>query len=209
MKKTKLIFTSLIVISFILAFSCSTENSEDIKKNNSISNLRKTTFENLVYNEMKAKYISLNISSKANLWIEKIDQILSQEIETENRNLILELKKELYKYDNLDYKKIKNIGIKLAKNMPEQQFLDMFYSLDNYRHKNYLGKKGASNSLIYEIESSTMSFSNSKLPQQYLIDCSCEWTCDDTCPNGVTTKCNPTITGCGFLWAYECEHACA
>jgi hypothetical protein len=201
----------LILSCLFIVFSCSNNPTEPEKVETINLKLRTNFMSNKSFEEIKYSYNRLNAKEKLTLWDEKLDQILNEGVSDDIKPLIINLKSELNKsYVNLE--DIREIGLELANTMPQEQFENMFIKLDDYKKQDFQ-KIGVSDDIKYQLKNNPMEIddfiatADTNINNKYLIDCSCDWTCSTFC-NYVTTKCNQTSSGCGFLWAFECGYAC-
>ena len=85
----------------------------------------------------------------------------------------------------------------------------MFTELDDYKYNGgFIGKNEVSQEIItglvtlrynYEINNQSLNAESKLRPE-----CNCNWTCSiygESCSN-----CKVTSSGCGFLWAFNCEN---
>lgn len=200
--KNKFFYLSALVCAFFLiALSCKQSASEEIASSKRLELTKGKSIEVL-----KANYMSLSTQTKKELWIEKVQQLLTQTLPSPQFTLIKELETELLKND-CDFTsfannvKIQDIGIRLASITPREDFLKMFVSLDNYYYKNaFIGKEICSD-CIKDMESDSRNIG--KTLQTRLADCNCNWTCGSA--TTTTSNCSPTSLGCGFLWLGSCR----
>lgn len=206
MKKYKLSILITLFLSTVMFFACSKENNSDTV---AISTKFRSDFlEGKDYAKIKTDYNNLDKKEKVELWNEKLEQLLTQNLPVENKNLIIQLKLELNK-EVFASKAISEIALNLAKITPEEDFFRMFSDLNDY---NYSGKfKGVnkvSNNVLQDLKSINPDFqakimSTSKTNQ--LVPCNCDWTC--SWYGSTRVKCTTTSSGCGFMWAFECDEA--
>ena len=174
--------------------------------------MRKNFVGNKNFSEIKFAYNDLESSEKINLWLEKLDQILSTEISYQHKELIVSLKKELKRYDSMNIQTIKRLGKALASITPESDFIEMFSSLNdyNYNSKSFKVEKMAT-SFYNSFESihfenvSKISATEFRKREMNKPDCNCKWTCsffENSFSKG--DDCEKTRSGCGFLWMQSC-----
>lgn len=196
----------------VLLLSCS--NDEPSIEGLNIE-LRRPFLENKSYLEIKKEFNMLSNKEKHHLWNEKLEQILSQNIPEEQKELIQRLKLEFSKnYDN-ENNQIKQISLSLAKIIPEEEFKKMFFELDDYSPSSPKFLIHSQKQLIAELENSTFYYRGVNGDQEEdpdtgigdVPDCNCNWSCDaQTINPGICSgsNCNPTNTGCGFLGMNGC-----
>lgn len=205
--KNKFFYLSTLVCAlFLIALSCKQNSSEEI-----VSSKRLELTKGKSIEVIKANYMSLSTQTKKGLWIEKVQQLLTQTLPSPQFTLIKELETELLRND-CDFTsfannvKIQDIGIRLASITPREDFLKMFVSLDDYYYKNGFIGKEICDECIKDMESESRNIE--KTLQTRSADCNCKWTCGWG-PGGSTKNCTVTQTGCGFFWMTACyERGC-
>ncbi len=148
------------------------------------------------------------------LWSDKINQIQSKNLSKKHNELLVELNEELAKaktINDLYNDNLERIALAFAAITPQNDFIEMFISLDNYN-----GSFDANNFKVCEEcivgitndfkEKRDIMIRNAKThtPPKPKVDCNCSWTCGDG-PGEVTTNCTPS-GGCGFLFLFTCKH---
>ncbi len=205
MKNHKLSILIILFLSTILFFACSKENNSDTIVTS--TNFRSVFLKGKDYAKIKTDYNVLDKKEKVKLWNEKLEQLLKQDLPVENKNLIKQLKFELNK-EVFASKAISEIALNLAIITPEDDFFRMFSDLNDY---NYSGKfKGldkVSDDVLMDLKSINPDFQAKTKPSSKTasIPCNCDWTC--SWYGSTRVKCTTTRSGCGFLWAFECEQA--
>lgn len=190
-------------IMALLIVSCSSEDSNNSNQNYKISTLRANLTENKTISEIKEKYSSIVSEDKISVWQDKLEQLKSLDLPSENLILINELSKELKNYNvSKEIDGINAIAKSLANITPIEDYVKMFASLENYQFTDkfegsamaidYFDSFEVKNDFEFKLESST-----SKRP-----DCNCRWTCGEV--SGSHSNCNETSIGCGFLWLGSC-----
>lgn len=198
-----------IFMLFILFTWTSCSNSTDDVKN---TNLREQLFSDKDYNETKKIYKSLDSSSKINLWIEKLNNLLILDLPSEHLELINSLVLELENAESSNRSNMVNIAINLAKITPEKDFHMMFGTLDDYDYKGNFTGNHISKDLILEMENLDVRYlsqkSNTKMTSRLvMVECNCKWTCSffETA-SSQGENCETSNGGCGFLWIQDCEY---
>jgi len=189
----------------IIVTGCSNEETNNSEESYKISALRANLIENKTISEIKTDYATTLTSDKVAIWQDKLEQLKSLDIPSENIKLIDNLSKELQNYNtSKEIGKINAIAEKLANITPVKDYIKMFASLENYQ---FTGKfEGDIMAIEYfntfkiknTFEISSIS-STSKTP-----DCNCRWTCDEHNSGVSNTDCIETSIGCGFLWLGSC-----
>jgi len=206
MKKYNLSILITLFLSLIIFFACSKENNSDTVVTS--TKFRSDFLKDKDLAKIKTDYNILDKKEKVELWNEKLEQLLNQDLPVENKKLILQLKLEL-NMDVFASKAISEIALSLAKTIPEEDFFRMFSDLNDY---NYTGKfKGVnkvSEEILIDLKSINPDFqakimSTSKIARS--IPCNCDWTC--SWYGSTRVQCTSTRSGCGFLWAFECDEA--
>lgn len=194
----------IITLVLSICFSCSNENDN---ATHTETQLRSAFLKDKDYQTVKSEYSILESSIKTELWLEKLTQLRNLNLSESHNNLIKDLINQLQD-ESTDDNKISSIAVALAKITPEQDFLMMFGSLDDYK----LGADGSFHDNIISLDlqhslknlesySKTLKATSSN---KALPDCNCSWTCDWYNNGYSNTNCNETTTGCGFLWLQSC-----
>jgi hypothetical protein len=200
-------FIGLFIIGIFIACSNNENTPKEVKIE---SKLRESFLENKDFATMKADFNELSDREKIALWDEKLNQLLNQNIPAKHKSLIIELKIELAK-EIIDVKAISDISINLANITPEDDFYKMFATLDNYKYnEHFVGRTKVSEEFRQSLVS--IRFNYKKNAENIGINsksnggrpCNCNWTCS-LYAGGPSSNCKPTTSGCGFLWAFECE----
>lgn len=149
----------------------------------------------------------LDKKSKINLWNEKLNQLIEQDLPIQSKNLIKKLILELNK-EEVDSKIINSIAIDLATTIPEEDFYKMFTELNDYEYEGqFKGKTKVTKEIINSIYSMNYTYKTNTLDIQSTNKvgaCNCNWTCN-LYVGSSTANCKSTSSGCGFLWAFPCE----
>jgi hypothetical protein len=197
-------FSSFLCALFLIVLSCKRDVSQDIT-----SSKRSEFTKGKNVEVIKADYTILPVQSKKTLWIEKIQQIITQKLPSQQLAIIKELETELLRGD-CDFTsfsrntKIQEIGIRLASITPKEDFINMFVSLNDYQYKNAFVGKDICVDCIKDMESDSKNLGNTNGTLQVrLADCNCNWTCGQG--DQTTSDCKPTSIGCGFLWLGSCR----
>ena len=147
---------------------------------------------------------SLTTDEKSALWLEKLDQLLTQNLSSQTLVLIGEMKTA---HVRKDLNSFKSASLNLTKIIPEEDFIEMFLKLQDYNFSGtYTGITNVSQNLINEIEAVGLSFetydpsdaSKGKKPK-----CNCNWTC--SWYGNYSTNCQETESGCGFFGNSFCN----
>lgn len=204
----KKIITFMTVLSLLVIQSC--RSSEDEKMDNYREELQKKS--EVV---RKEGFRNLTTENKVRIWQSKLTQILKQDVNNDQKELILVLRTEIGKATSPDYDGIKLIetGIKLAEITPENEFINMVSSLEDYKRNDkeyaskinndfivrdlqiFLVKVKKRNRLV--VEESHINNTLNKKPS-----CNCSWTCGMY--SGHTDNCTPTDGGCRFFGYGDC-----
>jgi hypothetical protein len=205
MKNYKLLILVTLFLSTVIFFACSKENNSDTVDVS--TKFRSDFLKGKDYAKVKSDYYVLDKKEKVQLWNEKLEQLLRENLPAENRNLIMQLKLELNK-EVFASKAISEIAINLAKITPEEDFFRMFSDLNDY---NYGGKFKGVNRVSDDVLMDLRSINPDTQAKIMLtlktasIPCNCDWTC--SWYGSTRLKCTSTRSGCGFLWAFECDKA--
>jgi hypothetical protein len=190
------IFLSVFVCCIALIYAC-----QDKVIDSTVPNSRIEFLQVKDPDALKSSYRSLSNGTQKELWIDKLHQIQSQNLSTEQLSLIKALEVELLsggKFSS-ENEKIKEIGVKLAYITPKDDFLNMFVKLENYQNFNNASKE-ICDECIADLQA--QSVKQTQGLETRAAACNCKWTCSDY-PK-VTTNCQLTTSGCGFLWLSTC-----
>lgn len=200
------IFIITVIISSAALFSCTRE------ENSNPSEIDRSEF--LVgknSDEIRTSFRELSVDDKFALWDNKLEQLLTQKLPTNQLDLIKELKVEMNNVRTGNQNRFQEIAINLAETIPEQDFILMFSNLSDYKFSGKFNSKTFSpNYVIEDLRNLKLHFekannhdlnnSVSKKPE-----CSCRWSCWMT--GGQSTgNCIKTDGGCGFLLIQDCTH---
>lgn len=197
-----------LLLSMILFIACTQDN-------NSIENLkggglRESFLKDKEFETIKSDFNSLTEKEKINLWNEKLEQLLFQNLPNDHNELIKQLKQELNE-SQINVENISNISIQLAAITPEDDFYKMFTTLENYNYEGHFrGKTLVNDEFKKSLNSLKFNYimnpeiSNLTLKNNGRKPCNCNWTCS-LYAGGSSSNCETTRSGCGFLWAFECE----
>lgn len=182
--------------------------------------LRENFLSGKTYDEISGKYSKLSVEEKSALWIEKMDQLQSLDLPLEHKSLIGKVKEQILR-GNLSENPSDLIeaAIKLALITPEDDFIKMFSSLYDYNYNaKFAGVEKVSDNILNDIKR-LGAFSNNNDGGGASKDCNCRWTCSwynrdgsvkgsgssEKSSQAIATSCHITSSGCGFLWASECD----
>lgn len=188
-----------ITLSFLLMQGCQKEEIQH--ERNSVG--RETILLNSGYLNQKEAFSTLSPNEKKNIWIDKLEHLLSLSLPIEHLNYIGALKAELVALDgHQSSQRIVEIGVSLANITPREDFLLMFASLVDYDFKNsFIGSESCSECISDMLSESQQG--NQNLAKRK--SCNCSWTCDSYSGVDSTSDCEETETGCGFLWLFRCR----
>lgn len=202
MKNNVKFLSCLMIVLSILG--CSNDNSTLEGESN---NLREQFLEGKSYIEIKESFNSLSATEKYYLWNEKLEQILNQNLPQQHKTLLKDLKNELESNYTNSNNKIKEISILLAEITPEEDFVKMFFDLNDYNFNSFSPNFLPSESLKSDLEGSNFYYSTPDDIQLRAPSCNCNWSCDLQQINPTvceTSNCEPTTSGCGFLGMNGC-----
>lgn len=186
----------LLLVSLLITFSCERE-----KLNIHNDNLR----DKLLlydYDIQKEKYSLLSEREKKVVWISKIDQILTQITNNEQRTLINKLRTLLTHSTpgtfNKSNKEILQVGLSLSAIISRSDFIQMFGVIADYKPSFLITSscfectEDIKKSLLEDLESSTLF-----TPRSSHSPCNCKWTCGFNSLAGyeVTDECRETSSG--------------
>ncbi|MFV8356688.1 bacteriocin fulvocin C-related protein [Flavobacterium sp. XS1P32] len=209
MKKIKISVLMLLVLTLFagIFFGCTKES--DSQESTINANLRESFLKNKDYSSVKNDFNLLDKKGKIELWNEKLNQLLSQELPADIKNLIKKLIVELNK-KQVDPKIMSETAVSLAKSIPAEDFYKMFTELNDYRYEGkFKGNTIAPKEIITDLYSMNYDYKANEIGAEInkttvTRACNCNWTCDSYA-GGSTANCTSTTSGCGFLWAFSCE----
>jgi hypothetical protein len=206
MKNIKYLTILILSLSFYtVIISCSDENN--VEKVSSNINFRENFITNKTFDIIKQDFQKLSIKDKHILWDNKINQLLSENLPEEHILLIKELKIEFEKNINKKENRLKSIFIQLAQITPEEDFIKMFFELTDYKFHGHFQKFIPSESFNIYLENCNYEYTDYQRVAP-LPDCNCSYTCTIQTINPSicqTSKCNPTMDGCGPFGLSECD----
>jgi hypothetical protein len=194
-----ILFLSFITCITALILSCK-QNSID----NTLPNKRLEFLKTKNIGELKSNYRSLPDNEKKELWIDKIHQIQTQSLTSEQLTIISNLEKELMQPNSsfsMENDVLKNLGIRLASITPREDFLNMFSSLENFTYKGFDSNKQVCLECVNDMQNEVR---NIKSLNTRALPCTCRWNCPDG-PGKVTSNCDQTSIGCGWFWLQSCK----
>jgi len=186
----KLLFSFIAI--FVLCFSANAQH------------LRADFLKGKSQEQIVSDFTKLSASDKNNLWIDKLDHLLSQNLPKEHEILITELKQLLKDNDRRTNQSRLFIekSVRLAQITPYEDLIAMFESLQDYKFQGvFLGKTKTPQELIDDINN--LNNSNPNLSEKSKVNCSCRW-CLFT--SGTKTNCLQTEDGCGWFGIQSCTH---
>jgi hypothetical protein len=201
MKKYKLSILIALFLGFIVFIACSKENSNSISSQ--ATTFRADFIKGKSFDETKNSFDKLTTIEKYDLWNEKLDQLLSENLPNEHMVLIKELKIELVNIKENKFNRIPELAIQLAEITPKNDFIRMFAELGDYK---YNGKFSDNEKVSADIINTFKIVKNNNLKSTSILklpNCNCSWTFDSTV-GGSTSNCIETTSGCGFMWQFPC-----
>ena len=141
-------------------------------------------------------FSKLSEGEQKELWLEKMDQLLSQKLPGTHVKLIKTIREGVGKgIDKTTAQNFLKSASDLAKITPRQDFGKMFERLEDYQYSGkFSGAENMPDSLVEGIAS--MDLFNKGA-------CSCRWCLFGT--TSTSTNCKETKSGCGFFWMQECN----
>lgn len=141
--------------------------------------------------------------------LKRIDHLSNQKFPENVRSLLEKLKGEVPNYVKGRSNQVSEIALKLVKIIPEQDFVKMFSSKDEYLFNGkWQGDKVMQNSSnLNKRNLKTLGGNSLNLVQQdkpdLKPDCNCNWTCGGNAGT-YHKECLITVAGCGFLLLQPC-----
>lgn len=189
---------SVVVCACFMA-ACNKEAPEVVTENKRLQFIKGKTL-----SEIKAAYRILALNEAKELWINKLQQIQSQQVPDAQRAIIHALGVELSRPDckfSLENDQIRTLGIQLASITPGDAFVQMFESLDNYKYNISSTKSQICDMCVSDLQNYR------PLPPSTLelraADCNCRWTCG-MWGLEYKTDCNKA-GGCGLFFLGSCN----
>lgn len=172
------------------------------------------------HNQISADFNKLSTKEKNALWIEKMDQLLAQNLPKDHQILTGKVREILLKNSDLDQSAgVVETALGLATITPEDDFIRMYSSLYDYTYDGkFSGKEKVSEFILNDL-SKLGSDPTGGGDGEANRDCNCRWTCDLWNRNAPSNDkgpadyyqsesraggCRITADGCGFLWMSEC-----
>lgn len=212
----------LLLIFIALVFVSCREEKLDEEMSNFRNNLVSKNMD-----EQKKVFNHLNSATKINFWENKVSQVLTQNLNEQQRDLVEEILTELPKsqLNNKSAIKLVELAIRMAKITPQEEFINMFVNYGDYyrNQKLYTPELNNDNNkfIINELEVSieqireskrklfpednsmvSENATNGQVSGRILPDCNCSWTCGFY--GGHHNNCTPTDSGCGLFGQYGC-----
>ena len=149
--------------------------------------------------QMKSEFQKLPKDMQINVWKDKLQNLLNQDLPKEHLALINQLM-ELLNSQVFDFgnQEMREITVKLLKITPREDMALMFEKLQNYEYKGQFIGKDICSACIKDIETPSVHLKTDGEVRQ--VRCNCFWTC--LVSGG--GDCTPTASGCGFLWKQGC-----
>lgn len=164
-------------------------------------NLRANFLKGKMHQEVVNNYNSLPFDQKNVLWLEKIEQLLNQNLPAANKNLLVQLRDNMRNSNaKTDTKEFRKISLELAKVTPLEDLSIMFESLQDYTFTGtFSGSTPIPQNTLNDIESIN-TFDVDFVNARKKTPCTCRW-----CAGGNPGHdCTPTTSGCGWLWNNAC-----
>lgn len=199
--KKNTIFQFLILVLF---FGCQMEG--EMEQNQST---RELLISGRSESKIKNFYATLPFEEQKLLWLDKFQQVKQASLEKhilKEMGIIIFQVEEASSSEELFNENFKNSIIALIKNLPQEDFTNIFSTLGDYVPSNINSGEYCINCLSYvELSwNSNAKVKSNDINAKKLPDCNCDWTCEDDLANCTTSSCEPTTTGCGFLWLGPC-----
>ena len=146
--------------------------------------------------EVIEAFSKLSEEEQKQLWLEKVDQLLTLKLPSEHHELIKEIRDRMDKgVDQESASAFLKNASNLAKITPLKDFGEMFEMLEDYHYDGkFSDTKSVPDSIVKGI---------AELDLFERGACSCRWCLFSTTSTG--TNCSPTRSGCGFFFMQECN----
>ena len=212
--KTKFFIIIFILVSSFFLINCSDENNDEIQNLKIENKERKKFLEGKNFEERKKEFKLLSKVEKFTLWNEKNNQLLTLELPKEHLILIQKLKDEYFKSVYNKENDLKEVFIELAKIIPEDEFIKMFFELDDYNYKNNFNIIIKNDNFINYLKTCDYKYDNIKINidnsdiERVAPDCNCNYSCSAQTINPAicsSSNCSPTADGCGPFGLSGCD----
>ncbi len=166
----------------------------------SAQNLRADFLRGKTNDEIITSFNELSTGQKSALWVEKMEQLLTETFPSGDLLLIKKMRDSHLGKDLIGFK---SAALSLTNSIPNDDFVAMFINLSDYKYiGHYIGNSNVSNFTVDEINSVGVSYETidkvTKKPK-----CNCNWTC--SWYGNYSTNCQETETGCGFFGNSFCN----
>jgi hypothetical protein len=167
-------------------------------------NLRRDFLQGKTKTQMVDAYNKLSQNDQRNLWLEKMDQLLSLPLPAEHLKLISLIRSGLEKGVTTEQStSFLESAAKVAKITPVADYGAMFESLSDYKFNGkFSDTKQVSETHINYILNIDL-FSDASSSARAKPKCSCRWCLGYS--DNPSTDCTATSHGCGFLWLQSCN----
>lgn len=169
---------------------------------NAQGTLRANFLKGKTYDQVIADFNKLSIKDQNDLWLEKLDQLLSQNLPAEHKSLIARLKNIMTKTPySPTADGFVDASVSLAKITPLEDLSGMYESLYDYNYNGkFTGKTLVPDYIINDI------LKINTVPTAKAITrgpCSCRWCVGHE--GHTSTNCTPTEHGCGWFGWQSCN----
>ena len=162
-------------------------------------NLRANFLKGKSQQQIVETFDKLTTNEKDALWLEKVNQMITQKLPSENLNLLQKVKTFI---SQKNIEGIKEVASNLGLITPEIDFLKMFESLEDYNYSGkFVGSTRVSDLILIDLKTLGSPSTNQNTGKMH---CSCRWCIG---MGDVGSNCSGGGGyGCGFLWLQECTH---
>jgi hypothetical protein len=164
-------------------------------------NLRANFLNGKTHDQIILDYNNLSTEGQNALWIEKLDQLLSQNLPQQHKTLIENIREIMMNNQNPTRVDgfIQN-AVELAQITPLEDLSSMYESLYDYNFTgNFSGNTITPEVIIDDIRN----LNNPKTPSTGRVTCSCRWCIGHEGHTG--TNCEATDYGCGWFGFQSCN----
>lgn len=140
--------------------------------------------------------VKMEILNRAN---SRLNYVSELKLPAQEQKLISEMRTQMKEFIYGESNSVSNIAVQLAKLIPEEDFMILFYNEIEYEYNGeYLGQNPVDINIIQDLQklNHQQYMASDKLPK-----CDCKWFCCLGCGGN---PCEPTADGCGFLWIQPC-----
>ena len=198
-----------LLLSTVIFIGCSKQNDESkVSINETTSVLRSQFLKDKNQDEIVISFRKLDPIEKTNLWVEKLNQLISSDLPKEHKILLSKLKIQIQQNNNpQNLEKFRNTLIELANITPMEDFCLMVEKLDDYKFTGeFIGRTKLTSEILYDLENlgnQPKILENSTNTTSKIPACNCRYSC--SLYGGSSGSCRETVDGCGPFGLSTCN----